>query len=177
MNRLTAWIRRWFAGPPPLPLGTYSRRAYRVLLNIHPGAASQAVSLVPVWNSDASVWRLHAWMQHNIGYTPDGDGKDVWQVPDDTLQRGVGDCEDQALLLASMILAVAPDADKPRVRVVFGTQGRSGHATVAWCGDGGWYNADPTSRFPPVRFSKDKFFRTSESAGIAGVWLHGVWVD
>ena len=43
------------------------------------------------------------WMKANIPYIEDPDGKDIWYTPNETVQRGGGDCEDQAMLLSAMV--------------------------------------------------------------------------
>ena len=46
---------------------------------------------------------LFDWIKENIPYTEDPDGKDIWYSPNETLRRGGGDCEDQAMLMAAMV--------------------------------------------------------------------------
>lgn len=52
-------------------------------------------------------------------------GTDSWTMPDETLRRGVGDCEDTSLALAQMLLERGYE-----VRVVLGKHKGQGHA---WC--------------------------------------------
>ncbi len=49
------------------------------------------------------VAAIFDWVKENIPYTEDPDGKDVWYSPNETLQRGGGDCEDQAMLVSAMV--------------------------------------------------------------------------
>jgi len=58
----------------------------------------------------------------HYGYT------EVWAMPDETLKRGLGDCEDTSFLLCSILHALGINA-----RVVFGVHEGKGHAWVeAW---------------------------------------------
>ena len=52
-------------------------------------------------------------------------GSDSWNLPEETLRRGAGDCEDTSLLLAQLLLDRGYE-----VRVVLGKQAGQGHA---WC--------------------------------------------
>jgi hypothetical protein len=73
------------------------------------------------WNKAWSDYKtMYDWVKYNIEYSYDtplpilpedlaaggdmGWFKEFWQYPEETLYWGVGDCEDQALLLASMLL-------------------------------------------------------------------------
>jgi Transglutaminase-like superfamily len=49
---------------------------------------------------------LRAWVQDNIYYIPDPDGLESVRFPLQTLQRGAGDCDDMALLLAALASSV-----------------------------------------------------------------------
>ena len=52
-------------------------------------------------------------------------GSDSWNLPEETMRRGTGDCEDTSLLLAQLLLERGYE-----VRVVLGKQKGRGHA---WC--------------------------------------------
>lgn len=52
---------------------------------------------------------------------------DFWQMPVETLEKGVGDCEDSSLLLASLLLCYLPSED---VYVVAGDWKGDGHCWV-----------------------------------------------
>jgi hypothetical protein len=64
---------------------------------------------------------------------------DYWMFPQETVCRGVGDCEDGAILMASLLLNAIPKAEHWRVRVVAGwvqaapTAPKGGHAYVGYC--------------------------------------------
>ena len=58
---------------------------------------------------------IFKWVCSNIKYKPEG--KDYWQTPLETLQRGAGDCEDGSILLASLFCSVLPKSERWRVFV------------------------------------------------------------
>jgi len=96
------------------------------------------------WNE---VWKdsrtLYSWVRDNITYnydtpipilplTPDGTifwHDEYWRTPRETIEAGVGDCEDQALLLASMILSYNNEAYKTWLIGIRNEHG--GHLAVA----------------------------------------------
>lgn len=52
------------------------------------------------------VRTLHAWVRDNIKYLPDVRDVETIQTPDYTLQHGSGDCDDQSVLLASLLESI-----------------------------------------------------------------------
>lgn len=50
---------------------------------------------------------LQNWVRSNIRYTQDVLNVETLQSPDYTLQEGYGDCDDQSMLVASLLLAVS----------------------------------------------------------------------
>ena len=86
---------------------------------------SSTVYSITGWWSNTSDWReywrnvkaLYDWVVENMEYRYDGlypmlpdipfgsleFWNDMWQFPNETLKLGRGDCEDMAILLASMI--------------------------------------------------------------------------
>jgi len=74
---------------------------------------------------------LRDWVGRNIEYVKDEalfGRREYWQLPRETLMRGKGDCEDQAILLATMLRAVGYGWDD--VYVVCGMTQGEGHAWV-----------------------------------------------
>ncbi|MBA7685870.1 hypothetical protein ES703_94299 [subsurface metagenome] len=69
------------------------------------------------------AWQLLDYVCRNISYRRDVG--EFWQTPSETL-RGYGDCEDSAILLASLIRA----GEAPNCYVALGSLGGYGHA---WC--------------------------------------------
>lgn len=48
-----------------------------------------------------TVSDINTWCNHNIEYVPDRilyDKQDYWATPEETLEKGAGDCEDIAIL-------------------------------------------------------------------------------
>jgi len=58
--------------------------------------------------------------------------EDYWQTPTETLKRGLGDCEDGAILLASLFLSVLPKREWWRVFVYIFE--KPAHAVVVYRG-------------------------------------------
>ncbi|MDY6965273.1 MAG: transglutaminase family protein [Halobacteriota archaeon] len=56
------------------------------------------------------VCALFDYVSGKIEYLPDPEDLEVWQRPDETLQLGRGDCEDYAILMASLIEAAGGNA-------------------------------------------------------------------
>ncbi len=49
------------------------------------------------------VCALFDYVSESIKYVPDPDDTEIWQTPNETLRLGTGDCEDYAILMASLI--------------------------------------------------------------------------
>ena len=84
-----------------------------------------------------------------VRYVSDEPG-DHWQTPEETLRRGEGDCEDQALLLHRLLREDGLDC-----MVVFGIldveDAKTGHAWVECEMHGERYILDPTRRMLAAR--------------------------
>lgn len=52
------------------------------------------------------VARLHAWVRDNIRYIKDVNGVETIATPERTLAYGQGDCDDQCVLLASLLESI-----------------------------------------------------------------------
>ena len=80
----------------------------------------------------------------------DDEGGDYWQSPAETIARGAGDCEDQAIYLHYLL-----GLKGLRSEVVFGIENlkhvESGHVWVEYPADGETYVLDPTRRLMRVR--------------------------
>ncbi|NIO22748.1 MAG: hypothetical protein GTN38_01830 [Candidatus Aenigmarchaeota archaeon] len=68
-----------------------------------------AVSVVSP-NSENPVISLHRYVYENVKYVDDPRGEEYIATPCETLLTGGGDCEDHAILLASMLESVGIDA-------------------------------------------------------------------
>jgi hypothetical protein len=95
--------------------------------------------LLPNWIA------LRDWVGNNIEYSYDTNAhgqSDFWQLPQETLALGTGDCEDFSILLCSLLRANGWSAND--VYVVIGESGDSCHAWVKInLGILGWYNIEP----------------------------------
>jgi len=112
------------------------------------------------------VAALFDWTRENLAYIPDPTDDDIWSPPSDTLTAGGGDCEEYAILMASVvkhwggdarfyvitkhafagIYLGPPEMDETAVAAAFNMfQGTS--ARYAWFKDtlGYWVIADGTS--------------------------------
>jgi len=93
--------------------------------------------------TECRMEQLFYYVQNNIPYVPEPDGPENVQTPEQTLAKG-GDCEDQSILLASLLSHVSL---KPYLVIV------PGHMYVMACGLGGSsgvsdrYNPAPTQYF------------------------------
>jgi hypothetical protein len=89
---------------------------------------------------DETMWRIQKWVVANLRYVGDDVNSGVpefWQFPFESVALGIGDCEDFAILIAS--LAINADIPSFRVRVVAGwvkpheiTAPEGGHGYVAY---------------------------------------------
>lgn len=91
------------------------------------------------------------------GYT------EVWQMPDETLKRGLGDCEDSSFLLCSLLLALGVNA-----RVVFGTWQEKGHAWVEAQIDGTGGILETTSGQPFTGFADPTAYGVEGTFSVPG---------
>ena len=71
-------------------------------------------------NIGENIRILYNWVKENISYKNDVDewGEDYWQLPSTTIEKGTGDCEDQAILLTSLLRAAGISPE--HVRMVYG---------------------------------------------------------
>ncbi len=77
-------------------------------------------SVQKVASENKGAKALYEWVGRNIRYESDEkvwDTGDYWQLPNTTIRLGTGDCEDQAILLASLL---STEYSKNDVRFVFG---------------------------------------------------------
>jgi predicted transglutaminase-like cysteine proteinase len=78
------------------------------------------------------------WLQKNIKYRSD-DGVDVWSLPDETLRKKYGDCEDLAFLNAAFLHVVGY---QPKTMGLLRGRGNKGHAICVFekCGYYLWFD-------------------------------------
>lgn len=107
-----------------------------ILLN----QALQTARLIGATN-DETAGNIQKFVVKSIKYVDDatmGSGE-FWLFPNETLMRGKGDCEDGAILIASLLLCALPPEEKWRVRVAAGfvqaapTAPQGGHGYCTYC--------------------------------------------
>ncbi len=80
--------------------------------------ATRIVRNVPGKNYPAELQAIQTWVKNNIRYTQDVRGVETLQYPAVTLQMGQGDCDDHAILVASLLEAIG----KPTRFIAIGFQ-------------------------------------------------------
>ncbi|KPK23309.1 MAG: hypothetical protein AMJ70_03845, partial [Dehalococcoidia bacterium SG8_51_3] len=95
---------------PPVPFESY-------VIPLHEDIRNTTLTLlsdVPKdINSDAAswkIWKIHNWVANNIKYVSDPFGFEYMAYPYETLESKAGDCDDYAVLLASMYESSGLDA-------------------------------------------------------------------
>jgi|GEM_PF-2537345 len=136
------------------------------------GGWSSTINLEEYWND---LKKMYDWVIENIVYSydspyplmPEARGKilwvdEVWRFPNETIRSRCGDCEDQALLLASMIRNYGEK--KYDVWVIRWTSRSSTHLAVAVPVEGGELAIlDPAGHF----YTNDRGIFTHKDAGLA----------
>jgi hypothetical protein len=87
--------------------------------------------------------------------------EEVWAMPDETLRRRMGDCEDLSFLLCSLLRALGVSA-----RVVFGLYKGEGHAWVEASVDGFGGILESTSGQPFSGFADPAVYGVEAAAGV-----------
>lgn len=85
------------------------------------------VSRLPSKNYAAEAKTLHAFVRDKIRYCKDIDGVETVMSPDQTLVNGCGDCDDQSVLIASLLKSIGHPV---RFVVVGNTKGHFSHVYV-----------------------------------------------
>lgn len=118
-------------------------RAARVALPIRQ-AATSIVFLTPEKNEHAEVDALYSWVRDHVRYVRDIHEVETLSTPERTLQGRIGDCDDQATLLASLLEAVG----YPTRFVVAGyyEHGSVEHVYLQAFAGGDWIDLDPTEK-------------------------------
>lgn len=88
---------------------------------------------------------LHAWVRDNIKYLPDVADVETIQTPDLTLRDRVGDCDDQAVLLASLLQSIGHPVRFVAVGMV--DNAPCSHVYVETRVGGYWLAAETTERW------------------------------
>ena len=83
-------------------------------------------------------------MRDTVRYVRDVHEVETLQSPDKTIALRVGDCDDQAVLLASLLESVGYPTRF--VAAGYAAPGELDHVYLQVCLDGEWLDADPTER-------------------------------
>lgn len=146
--------------PVPDPLCIRMRpspvnQCYAISELVRPWEVADLIQIVPEWMlpkghtlaASAAAWLRSQFRTRRLRYIPDPErpvGYDYWCSPSATLERGGGDCDDLAILAASILLAGGIDA-----WVVVGTLkqgwGSTGHAWVEGVDERGGFLIEATS--------------------------------
>jgi len=107
--------------------------------------ATSVVFLCPPKDEIAEARAIFDFVQSHIRYTKDIHGVETLSSPEITLAGRVGDCDDQATLLATLFECVG----YPTRFVVAGyTSGELEHVFLQVFAGGDWIDCDPTERNP-----------------------------
>lgn len=130
-----------------------------------PSVQAVAASIVNKAGADgmARLREAYNYVTANIKYVTDKQQwgyPEVWAMPDETLKRGLGDCEDTSFLLCSLLLALGINA-----RVVFGEYKGQGHAWVETWFDGTGGILETTSGQPFTGFADSAAYSAETQVG------------
>lgn len=119
-----------------------------------------------IGTNDDKARKCLCWVHENIKYTEDY--KEFWQFAFETLKRKKGDCEDQAILMANMM--IMSGVSYWRIRLNAGTVKGGGHAYVTYLSekDNKWYILDSCYWYSESRGLK-KLFKDAEK--YFGIWF------
>lgn len=168
-KKITDWY-NYIVNQINLRQGLYKDRM-KFISPYDPEVNSLVIQVTGGW-SDTSDWNefwsdmreMYNWITNNVRYTRDplfplmppiiGSLQwraDYWRSPNETIKDKTGDCEDQAVLLTSMILNYGEE--KYRVWAIGWTSSISGHVAVAIPVKGGKLTIlDPAGKF----YTKDE---------------------
>lgn len=109
-------------------------------------AATSIVFLTPERNQLAEVDALFSWVQEHVRYVRDVHEVETLSSPDKTMQGLVGDCDDQATLLATLLESVGYPTRFVATGYTYPDQLE--HVYLQVFVDGDWIDLDPTERMP-----------------------------
>lgn len=119
--------------------------AYKTDLEVRTTAAN-VVFLTPEKDDLAEVEAIFNWVRDHIRYLKDIHLIETLTTPDKTLALGYGDCDDQVVLLASMLESIG----YPTRLVIAGyyDPGIYEHVYMQVCIQNQWIDLDPTEHYP-----------------------------
>lgn len=119
--------------------------AYKTDVEIRTTAAN-VVFLTPEKDDLSEVEAVFNWVRDHIRYLKDVNMVETLTTPDRTLQLGYGDCDDQVVLLASMLESIG----YPTRLVItgYGDPGVYEHVYLQALVQNHWIDMDPTEQIP-----------------------------
>lgn len=121
-------------------------REYRKSLPIRELALSIVRQVAGHKNFRGQVAALHSWVQDNIQYVRDIEGVETVQTPLKTLDYMQGDCDDQSVLLATLLMSVG---FRPRfVAIKTDSYGPFCHVFTEVSAGKKWLPLETTERWP-----------------------------
>jgi transglutaminase-like putative cysteine protease len=119
--------------------------AYKTDLEIRTTAAN-VVFLTPEKDDLSEIEAVFNYVRDHIRYLKDVNMVETLTTPDRTLQLGYGDCDDQVVLLASLLESIG----YPTRLVIAGyaDPGIYEHVYLQVCGQNQWIDLDPTEHYP-----------------------------
>lgn len=119
--------------------------AYKTDIEIRTTAAN-LVFLTPEKNDLAEVEALFNFVRDNIRYLKDVYAVETLTTPDRTLQLGYGDCDDQVVLLGSLLESIGYPTKI--VLTGYGDPGIFEHVYLQTLIQNQWIDMDPTEQIP-----------------------------
>ena len=92
----------------------WAMRGYKRVRVVEKAKRAEAFNVTTLIQS-LTPEQVFQWICRNIKFQRED--RDYWQTPIETMRRGVGDCEDGAILLASMLYSVLPKSERWKVFV------------------------------------------------------------
>jgi transglutaminase-like putative cysteine protease len=119
--------------------------AYKTDVELRSTAAN-LVFLTPEKNDLAEVEALFNFVRDNIRYLKDVHAVETLTTPDRTLQLGYGDCDDQVVLLGSLLESIGYPTKI--VLTGYGDPGIFEHVYLQTLIQNQWVDMDPTEQIP-----------------------------
>jgi len=119
--------------------------AYKTDIEIRT-TAGNLVFLTPEKNDLAEVEALFNFVRDNIRYLKDVHAVETLTTPDRTLQLGYGDCDDQVVLLGSLLESIGYPTKI--VLTGYGDPGIFEHVYLQTLIQNQWVDMDPTEQIP-----------------------------
>lgn len=119
--------------------------AYKTDVEIRTTAAN-IVFLTPEKDDFAEVEAVYNWVRDHVRYLKDVNQVETLTTPDRTLQLRYGDCDDQVVLLGSMLESIGYPT-----RIVLAGYSDPGvyeHVYLQACVQNQWVDLDPTEQIP-----------------------------